>query len=112
MDGYRLDLSSPPDWRPLEQLSRLLAESDQRSDVSAQDFMYMGRLVSRTCPPIHLYKHQASRAYLSLDALGHCHRLSRTGATVTAKVTGLTRSLDRLSATRAMAAGTIAPDQG
>ena len=71
MDAYRLDLSSPPGWRPLEQLSKLLADSNSPISIHPGDFMYMGQLVSLTCPAIQLYKHRLTRAYLCLDPCGH-----------------------------------------
>ena len=73
MDDFTLDLSSPPDWRPLERLCRLLEERSELPAGSAGDFMYMGRLIGTARCSIHLYKHHTTRAYLCLDSCGHAY---------------------------------------
>ena len=74
MDGYRLDLSSPPDWRPLEQLSEL-CRSHRAHGPYPDEFTYAGRLVSDQLPTAHLYKHVRSREYLTIDVCAHVYRV-------------------------------------
>ena len=87
MDGYRLDLSSPPDWRPLECLGHACAVRPDLPVLDPADFMYAGRLVAATeVPVIHLYKHRQARSYVCLDALAHAYRVKLTGKTLTASI--------------------------
>jgi hypothetical protein len=87
MDSYRLDLSSLPDWRPLECLGRACAVRPDLPVLDPADFMYAGRLVAATkAAVIHLYKHRQARSYVCLDALGHAYRVKLTGQTLTASI--------------------------
>jgi hypothetical protein len=74
VDGYRLDLSSPPDWRPLDRLAGLSRRHRTRR-LHADEFLYAGRLVGDQLVTVHLYKQVHSRAYLSIDECGHAYRV-------------------------------------
>jgi len=97
MDGYRLDLSSPPCWTPLDRLSKLLADSNSPIAINAGEFMFMGQLVSRVGPAIQLYKHRLTRAYVCLDSLGHCYRVARHGAKIRTRLERLDIALESMS---------------
>ncbi|WP_373068968.1 hypothetical protein [Gemmatimonas sp.] len=86
MDEYRLDLSSPPNWFPLEQLSRLCHERAGVPSLAPGDYMYAGRLVAVDSPSIHLYKVHRTRRYLCLDVGGHSYRVRATALTLTAEI--------------------------
>jgi hypothetical protein len=68
---FRLDIDAPADWAPLEQLARLCSERPDLPELDPDQFMCMGRAVSRGLPPVLLYKHVCTRRYLNLDHLVH-----------------------------------------
>ena len=74
MHRFRLDLSTPPDWRPLEKLHALL----RGAGVTCLDpagFMFVGLAVGDPHRPVYVYKHREQRSYLLLDACGHAYHL-------------------------------------
>ena len=96
MDGYRLDLSSPPDWQPLERLSELSAERPGTLILSADAFTYAGQLCCAQRPVVHLYKHDQSRAYLSIDECGHTYRVTVAHRQVAVTLCPLAAELQRI----------------
>lgn len=100
MDGYRLDLSSQPDWRPLEQLQRLCAQRSEFPVVDLAGFIYCGQLVGAAGPPVALYKHGRTRRYLCLDACGHAYVVSGARNMLEANVVPLSQALGRLGTAR------------
>ncbi len=85
MDGYRLDLSSPPDWRPLERLQSLLLGRPNLPDLASMDFVHAG-VLRQDDRAIHLYKHVHTRAYLCLDVCGHAFLVHSERGDVTAAI--------------------------
>ena len=95
MDGYRLDLSAPPNWHPLEQLRRLLAQRPEFPFVDLAEFIYCGQLVGAAVPAVVLYKHRRTRGYLCLDACGHAYVVSGARNLLEARIEPLSRALRR-----------------
>jgi hypothetical protein len=78
--GWSWDVGETPTWQPLWVLARLSAQRPELPAVHPQEFMYMGRLEAHDRLPVHLYKHSATRQYLSVDDAGHTYRLTRRAA--------------------------------
>ena len=102
MGRYRFDLSSPPNWGPLDRLSLVCATRPTLPALTPSDFMYAGRLVAETCAPaepcrpvVHLYKHCLARSYVCLDALGHAYRVTMTCHEVVVSIEALPLHLNR-----------------
>lgn len=96
MDIYRLDLSSPPNWDPLDRLGLVCAERSTLPVLTPSDFMYAGRLVAANCVPvIHLYKHCRVRSYVCLDASGHAYRVNLIGREVAVSIEEISLHLSR-----------------
>jgi hypothetical protein len=68
---HDLEFDAPPCWGPLERIATLCNDHPDLPHVDPDQFMYMGRVVRRERPPVHLYKHVSTRRYLCLDPLGH-----------------------------------------
>jgi hypothetical protein len=71
--GYVYDHTTKPDRRPLARVARMCRDHPALPDLDPGDFMYMGRVVHPTRPPILLYKHTLTRRYLHLDTTGHAY---------------------------------------
>ena len=70
----RLDLDSPPTWKPLEELAEVVWRHPHLPQFHPAEFMYMAALHGvRRRVTIHLYKHRDTRRYLNLDDRGYAY---------------------------------------
>jgi hypothetical protein len=104
---YRYDHTAAPDWLPLEQLARIAQDNPRLPYLDPDDFMYMGRAVHPTRPPILHYKHTLTRRYLCLDAGGHAYAPTPTPATDAESYTAI-RDV-RAAAARVLGGGAPTP---
>ena len=95
MDGYRLELSSLPNWLPLERLQELCERRPDLAVIDLAEFMYCGQLVGPAVPAIVLYKHRQTRAYLCLDACGHTYVVSSARNALHTRIERLTDAVRR-----------------
>lgn len=62
----RIEFPPEPNWQPL----RLIVADEE----TRREFMFMGTFVAADeATRIELYKHESSRLYLNVDAVGDCY---------------------------------------
>lgn len=66
------DYAAPADWRPLDNVVRLVADTPHAFEPGW--FMYMGQAITKHGVTIHLYKHNLTRRHLNLDDACHAYR--------------------------------------
>lgn len=70
--AYRHEHDRERDWLPLERFAEASLRSG--SQLSADDFMWMGAAEFADGRVVHSYKHIDTRRYLHLDDGGHAYR--------------------------------------
>lgn len=70
--AYRYVHDRERDWLPLERFAEVSSRSG--SQLSADDFMWMGAAEFADGRIVHSYKHIDTRRYLHLDDGGHAYR--------------------------------------
>lgn len=70
--AYRYVHDRERDWLPLERFAEVSSRSG--SQLSADDFMWMGAAEFDDGRVVHSYKHVDTRGYLHLDSAGHSYQ--------------------------------------